>query len=211
HPRARRDLPPDARALQPGLLTRHDFLGPRGSRRHGRHRGHDVPGTDGGTLRGRVHLHGQNPLRHHASRAAGESRMSKQRAATLPPAAAPAGEARRTRFAGKLPRMLAIARGSIVVALVLVALLTHGFLSAPSLLALLTTLSFVGCVAAGMTLITISGNIMSFALGATAAASAVVFVAVLNRFGLAAGVGAALLAGALITGLQGFLVGWLRA
>jgi ribose/xylose/arabinose/galactoside ABC-type transport system permease subunit len=79
------------------------------------------------------------------------------------------------------------------------------------MLALLTTLSFVGCVAAGMTLITISGNIMSFCLGATAAASSVVFVAVLNEAGLVAGVLAGLLAGALITGAQGLIIGGLRA
>ncbi len=108
-------------------------------------------------------------------------------------------------------RMLSAARTLIIAALVLVALGTPGFLSAPSLLALLTTLSFVGCVAAGMTFITLSGNIMSFSLGATAAASAVVFVAVLNQAGLAAAILAALLSGAAVTTAQGLLVGWLRA
>lgn len=90
-------------------------------------------------------------------------------------------------------------------------MLTPGFLSAPSLLALLTTISFVGCVAVGMTLITISGNIMSFSLGATAAASAVAFVTVLNAAGLVPSIAAALLVGALLSGVQGVIIGWLRA
>jgi ribose/xylose/arabinose/galactoside ABC-type transport system permease subunit len=107
--------------------------------------------------------------------------------------------------------MLATVRIVVIALLVVVALSTPGFLSAPSLLALLTTLSFVGCVAAGMTLITISGNVMSFSLGATAAATSVVFVAVLNEAGLVAGIIAALLLGAAITGVQGFVIGWLRA
>jgi ribose/xylose/arabinose/galactoside ABC-type transport system permease subunit len=91
------------------------------------------------------------------------------------------------------------------------AVLTPGFLSVPSLTALLTTASFVGCIAIAMTFITISGNIMSFALGATAAASAVIFVGVLNAYGPLPAFVAALLAGAIITALQGVLVGGLRA
>ncbi len=107
--------------------------------------------------------------------------------------------------------MGAAVRIVVIALLVVVALSTPGFLSAPSLLALLTTLSFVGCVAAGMTLITISGNIMSFSLGATAAATSVMFVAVLNQTGLVAGCIAALVLGAAIAGVQGFIIGWLRA
>ncbi len=59
-----------------------------------------------------------------------------------------------------------------IVILVAVILATPGFLAGPSILALLTTVSFIGCVAIGMTLITISGNIMSFALGATVGVTA---------------------------------------
>lgn len=43
------------------------------------------------------------------------------------------------------------------------AIATPGVASAPSLLAWLTTVSFLGCVAVGMTFITLSGNKMSFA------------------------------------------------
>src|SRR5262245_13858726 len=67
-----------------------------------------------------------------------------------------------------------------IVILVAVILATPGFLAGPSILALLTTVSFIGCVAIGMTLITISGNIMSFALGATVGVTAMVFILAAN-------------------------------
>jgi ribose/xylose/arabinose/galactoside ABC-type transport system permease subunit len=102
-------------------------------------------------------------------------------------------------------------RGGLTLAVILAALATPGFLSAPSLTALLTTASFVGCLAAAMTFITISGNIMSFCLGATAASAAVAFVVVLNVAGLPAALLAAFLTGALINGLQGLIIGALRA
>lgn len=95
--------------------------------------------------------------------------------------------------------------------LVCVALASPGFLSTPSLMTLLTTASFIGCIAAAMTFITISGNVMSFSLGATAACSAMVFVVTLNAAGYAAAVVAAIAAGAAIAGLQGVLIGTIRA
>jgi ribose/xylose/arabinose/galactoside ABC-type transport system permease subunit len=102
-------------------------------------------------------------------------------------------------------------RIAVFAALAIGAVLTPGFLSVPSLLSLLTTLSFVGCVAVGMTMITLSGHIMSFSLGATAAAAAVAFVYVLNAWGLAAGIAAALVTGAFISAAQGIIIGSLRA
>jgi len=104
-----------------------------------------------------------------------------------------------------LLRVLAVAGMAVLIAL------SPGFFSAPTMLSLVTTISFVGVVAVGMTLITVSGNIMSFSLGATTAASALTFVAVLNVAGLAAGIIAGLLVGALTCGVQGFFIGWLRA
>lgn len=111
----------------------------------------------------------------------------------------------------KAPSRLFVVRAAIMLGLAAMALATPSFLSAPSLTTLLTTMSFVGCLAAAMTFVTISGNIMSFALGAAAAASAMVFVVVLNAAGYAAGVTAALAAGAAITAAQGCLIGFLRA
>src|SRR5215813_10223708 len=98
-----------------------------------------------------------------------------------------------------------------IIILVAVILATPGFLAGPSILALLTTVSFIGCVAIGMTLITISGNIMSFSLGATVGATAMVFILAVDWLGFAPGLLAGLAFGTAITGVQGFAVGWLRA
>src|SRR4051794_35013304 len=73
-------------------------------------------------------------------------------------------------------RLFSAAQVVGLVALLVVILSTPGFLAGPSILSLLTTVSFIGCVAIGMTLITISGNIMSFALGATVGVTAMVFI-----------------------------------
>jgi ribose/xylose/arabinose/galactoside ABC-type transport system permease subunit len=99
--------------------------------------------------------------------------------------------------------------GIIVLLAVIVA--TPGFLARPSILSLLTTVSFIGCVAIGMTLITISGNIMSFALGATVGVTAMVFTVASNWLGFGMGLALGLLFGSLLTGLQGLLIGWVRA
>jgi ribose/xylose/arabinose/galactoside ABC-type transport system permease subunit len=90
------------------------------------------------------------------------------------------------------------------------ALTTPGFLSPLSMNALFTAISFVGCVAVGMTFITLTGNIMSLALGATVSASALIFLASLS-FGIAPAVLLAMLFGTIVTAGQGFLVGYFRA
>jgi ribose/xylose/arabinose/galactoside ABC-type transport system permease subunit len=108
-------------------------------------------------------------------------------------------------------RPVALARIAGLVLLAAAAFSTPGFLSKLSLLSLLTTVSFIGCVAIGMTLITLSGNIMSLCLGVTAAATTIVFVTVLNRAGLTIAVLAALSFGALLTAAQGWAIGRLRA
>jgi ribose/xylose/arabinose/galactoside ABC-type transport system permease subunit len=89
-------------------------------------------------------------------------------------------------------------------------LATPGFTSTPSLLALVTTMSFVGCVAVGMTFVTISGNIMAFCFGATTAATSLVFAATLS-WGLGIAIVAALAFGAAATAVQGIVIGYLRA
>ena len=113
--------------------------------------------------------------------------------------------------AGEPRNYVGIVRAIVLVVLAAVALTTPGFLSQPSILSLLTTISFIGCVAVGMTLITISGNIMSFALGALVGATARVFVLAVNWGGFAFGLIAALAFAGLSNALQGFLIGWLRA
>jgi ribose/xylose/arabinose/galactoside ABC-type transport system permease subunit len=88
---------------------------------------------------------------------------------------------------------------------------TPGFFSMPSLYAVLTSMSYVGAVALGMTLITLSGNVMSFSLAATTTATTVVFVFAYNAFGPAMALALALAFGACVSGLQGLVIGWLRA
>lgn len=90
------------------------------------------------------------------------------------------------------------------------ALATPGFLTPLSVNALLTAISFVGCVAVGMTFITLTGNIMSLALGATTSACALIFLGCLS-YGMPAALAASLLFGIVLTGAQGFLVGFFRA
>jgi ribose/xylose/arabinose/galactoside ABC-type transport system permease subunit len=107
--------------------------------------------------------------------------------------------------------MFSAAQAIGIVVLAAVILTTPGFLAGPSILSLLTTVSFIGCVAIGMTLITISGNIMSFSLGATVGATAMVFILAVNWIGFGLGLLAGLAFGAVLTGLQGFLIGWVRA
>ena len=98
-----------------------------------------------------------------------------------------------------------------IIVLLAVIFATPGFLAKPSILSFLTTVSFIGCVAIGMTLITISGNIMSFALGATVGVTAMVFILASNRLGFDFGLVVGLLFGSLLTGLQGLMIGWVRA
>jgi ribose/xylose/arabinose/galactoside ABC-type transport system permease subunit len=92
----------------------------------------------------------------------------------------------------------------------LFALSTPGFTSPLSINSLLNAISFIGCVAVGMTFITITGNIMSLALGATASASALVFLASLS-LGVFPAFLVAVLFGIVITAVQGALVGYIRA
>lgn len=110
-----------------------------------------------------------------------------------------------------VPRHIALAvRLAAAAAITLYALTTPGFLTPLSVNALLTAVSFVGCVAVGMTFITLTGNIMSLALGATTSASALIFLACLS-FGILPAFVATLLFGIVLTGAQGFLVGFFRA
>ena len=126
-------------------------------------------------------------------------------------ALAPGADARPHAAAAERRNYVPVVRAAVLLVLAAVALTTPGFLSRPSILSLLTTVSFIGCVAVGMTLITISGNIMSFSLGALTGATAMIFVLTANWGGFACGLAAALAFAGLINALQGFLIGWLRA
>ncbi len=121
------------------------------------------------------------------------------------------------RFDWRLPlphsrrgKVLVAIRAIALLALLAVAVATPGFFTSVSLFSLLNTTSFIGCVAIGMTFITLSGNLMSFALGVTLSTSGIVFMAVLP-LGLPAALILALAFGAALTGIQGFVVGYFRA
>src|SRR5579863_5562783 len=107
-------------------------------------------------------------------------------------------------------RLLVLIRFAAVLALLIAALSTPGFFTTVSLFSLLNTTSFIGCVAIGMTFITLSGNIMSFALSVTLSTSGIVFMAVLP-LGLPAALVVALAFGAALTAIQGAAVGYFRA
>ena len=107
-------------------------------------------------------------------------------------------------------RLLVAIRLAAVLALVAAAATTPGFFTTVSLFSLLNTMSFIGCVAVGMTFITLSGNIMSFALSVTLSTSGIIFIAALP-LGLAGAMMTALAFGAAITGIQGAVIGYFRA
>ena len=107
-------------------------------------------------------------------------------------------------------RILVAIRLAALLALIVVAAATPGFFTTVSLFSLLNTTSFIGCVAVGMTFITLSGNIMSFALSVTLSTSGIVFMAVLP-LGLPVALVVALAFGAALTGIQGAAVGYFRA
>jgi ribose/xylose/arabinose/galactoside ABC-type transport system permease subunit len=97
-----------------------------------------------------------------------------------------------------------------IAALAIYALSTPGFTTPISLNALLNAISFIGCVAVGMTFITLTGNIMSLSLGATVSASALTFLASLS-FGILPAFLIAIVFGVVVTAAQGALVGYFRA
>lgn len=113
-------------------------------------------------------------------------------------------------YSGGALVMIAL-RSGFLIALLGIALASPGFLSTANLLALITTASFVGCVAVGMTLITVSGNIVSFSLGATVSATTLVFVAGLLSWGILPAIILSLIFGLMVAAVQGFIIGWLGA
>lgn len=101
-------------------------------------------------------------------------------------------------------------RTLLLVLLALAMLTTPGFFSTPSVIATLDYTSLIGLVALGMAFVTISGNIMSLALSATMATSGEVFL-LASGLGMWTAIAIALGAGVAITGIQGFIIGTLRA
>lgn len=107
-------------------------------------------------------------------------------------------------------RKAALIQWAAVIGVVLFAVTTPGFFSVTSIRSLLTTVSFIGCVAVGMTFITLSGNIMSFSIGATLSATTIIFMMSLS-LGLGPALLLAFLFSAAISGFQGWVIGYFRA
>lgn len=110
---------------------------------------------------------------------------------------------------------LSFSASTVVVAVALICLavlatLTPGFGSLPNLIALSGTISLIGCIAVGMTFVTLSGNIMSFSLGATCAATAMI-VSHLSGLGLLMSIFAGIVFSMFVTGMQGWIIGYFRA
>lgn len=96
--------------------------------------------------------------------------------------------------------------GALTVVVVYGATTTTGFMTVSNLKAILTAAAFVGIIAVGLTVIVLSGNLFSLALGQTVAVTAMLFLYTL-QFGLAPAIGLTLLLGLVIGAVQGFAVG----
>ena len=96
--------------------------------------------------------------------------------------------------------------GALTVVAVYGATTTTGFMTVSNLKAILTAAAFVGIIAVGLTVIVLSGNLFSLALGQTVAVTAMLFLYTL-QFGLALAIVLTLLLGLVIGAVQGFAVG----
>ena len=98
----------------------------------------------------------------------------------------------------------------VVLAVVVVGLSTHRFATLANAKAILTAASLVGIAALGLTLITIGGSAVSLAISPTVAASGMVFLST-QSLGLAGALAVAIASGAVLTGVQGAVVGYAAA
>jgi ribose/xylose/arabinose/galactoside ABC-type transport system permease subunit len=90
--------------------------------------------------------------------------------------------------------------------LVVLALTTDRFLSVENIKAILSSASIVGIMALGLTFITLIGSLVSLAIAATAVMGAMVFLAELH-LGLVPALAISMAAGAVVTALQGLIIG----
>lgn len=90
------------------------------------------------------------------------------------------------------------------------AITTNGFLTTTNVRAILSSVAFVGMIAVATALIMISGNLFSLALGSTAAACSMVFLALLPH-GIALAIIVTVALGIVLGILQGALVGGIGA
>jgi len=107
-------------------------------------------------------------------------------------------------------RVVSVVKAAVLAVITASAVLTPGFLTPASAIAILDHAALIGLVGLGMTFITISGNQLSLSLGATLSAAALVCVATtgLGTWGACA---AAILAGILLQAAQGLVIGYFGA
>jgi ribose/xylose/arabinose/galactoside ABC-type transport system permease subunit len=97
-----------------------------------------------------------------------------------------------------------------VLAVVVVGLSTHRFATLDNAKAIITSASLVGIAALGLTLVTIGGSAVSLAISPTIAAVGMIFLSG-QSLGLVPALVLAIVAGALVTGVQGAVVGYAGA
>ena len=97
-----------------------------------------------------------------------------------------------------------------LLAVIVLGLTTHRFGTVANVKAILTSAGLVGIAALGLTLITIGGSAVSLAVSPSVAAVGMIFLAA-QSLGLVAALLLALVCGALLTGVQGAVVGYAAA
>lgn len=123
-----------------------------------------------------------------------------------PPVAPPPPRRRRTRTQWMTDVLVVVG----VLAVLAVGLSTDRFLTVANLKAIVTSASLVGIAALGLTLVMIGGSAVSLAISQTVAAVGMVFLAA-QGLGLVPALVLAVLCGAVVTGLQGAVVGYAGA
>lgn len=120
------------------------------------------------------------------------------------------GSVRRTRARTRAELAVDAVVVVAVLAVVVVGLATDRFVTVANAKAILTSASLVGIAALGLTLIMIGGAAVSLAVSQTVAASGMVFLAA-QSLGLVPALVLAVAVGALVTAVQGALVGYAAA
>lgn len=126
----------------------------------------------------------------------------------LTASAPPTARARRTRSRADLAIDALVVLAVLTV--VVVGLSTHRFATLANAKAIITSASLVGIAALGLTLIMIGGAAVSLAISQTVAAAGMVFLSA-QSLGLVPALVLAIVTGAVITGLQGVVVGYAAA
>lgn len=102
---------------------------------------------------------------------------------------------------------------AVVLAVLIIAgaVTTNGYLTAPNIKAILTSMAFVGILAVGATVIMISGSQFSMSMGISVAVTSILFIFLLRSFGIVQSMILTLVVGVVIFALQGIIIGGVGA